>query len=69
MDSKIIGWLSTTDGKYNVDICISTSDNNITLGYFSDAPDMELSSVTLTKENAQLLISFLNVAIDTTDKS
>ena len=48
MDSKIIGWLSTTDGKYNVDICISTPDNNITLGYFSDAPDMELSSVTLT---------------------
>lgn len=69
MDSKIIGWLSATDGKYNVDICISTPDNNITLGYFSDAPDMELSSVTLTKENAQLLISFLNVAIDTTDKS
>ena len=69
MDSKIIGWLSTTDGKYNVDICISMPDNNITLGYFSDAPDMELSSVTLTKENAQLLISFLNVAIDTTDKS
>lgn len=69
MDDKIIGWVTATDGKYNVDICIAAPDNNIRLGYFSDAPDMGLSSVTLTKENAQSLISFLNVAIDKTDVS
>ena len=70
MYDKMIGYVSSIDGEhYNVDICISTSNGRIKLGYFSDAPDMGLSSVTLTKENTQSLISYLNAAIDKTDIS
>lgn len=70
MDNKMIGYISSTDGEhYNVDICISASSGRIKLGYFSDAPGMDLSSAVLTKSQAQSLISFLNAAIDEADKS
>ena len=69
MDNKMIGYVSSTDMEHcNVDICISASNGRIKLAYFSDAPDMGLSSVELTKEKTQSLISFLNAAIDKVDK-
>lgn len=59
MEGNKIGFLQATDGIYNVDIGVIVSNDAVELAYYSDAPDMELSSATLTKEKTKTLILYL----------
>lgn len=56
--------VSCKRGIYNVDIGVRVSNGSVELAYYSDAPDMELSSATLTKENTKTLILYLIYALE-----
>ncbi len=64
MKGNIIGFLQATDGTYNVDIGVRVSNGSVELAYYSDAPDMELSSATLTEEKTKTLILYLISALE-----
>lgn len=64
MEGNEIGFLQATDGIYNVDIGVTVSNGAVELAYYSDAPDMGLSSATLTKEKTKTLISYLASALE-----
>ena len=67
MERNEIGFLQATDGIYNVDIGVRVSNGSngsVELAYYSDAPDMELSSATLTKEKTKTLILYLIYALE-----
>ena len=64
MEGNEIGFLQATDGIYNADIGVSVSNGAVELAYYSDAPDMELSSATLTKEKTKTLILYLISALE-----
>lgn len=64
MEGNEIGFLQVTDGIYNVDIGVRVSNGSVELAYYSDAPDMELSSATLTKEKTKTLILYLIYALE-----
>lgn len=70
MEGNEIGFLQATDGIYNVDIGVRVSNGSngsngsVERAYYSDAPDMELSSATLTKEKTKTLILYLIYALE-----
>lgn len=64
MEGNKIGILQATDGIYNVYIGVIVSNDAVELAYHSDAPDMELSSATLTKEKTKTLILYLIYALE-----
>lgn len=64
MEGNKIGFLQATDGIYNVYIGVIVSNDAVELAYHSDAPDMELSSATLTKEKTKTLILYLIYALE-----
>lgn len=47
-----------------MDIGVIVSNDAVELAYYSDAPDMELSSATLTKEKTKTLILYLIYALE-----
>lgn len=64
MEGNKIGFLQATDGIYNVYIGVIVSNDAVEFAYHSDAPDMELSSATLTKEKTKTLILYLIYALE-----
>lgn len=64
MEGNKIGFLQATDRIYNVDIGVTVSNGAVELAYYSDAPDMGLSSATLTEEKTKTLILYLISALE-----
>ena len=64
MEGNRIGFLQATDGIYNVDIGVTVSNGAVELAYYSDAPDVGLSSATLTEEETKTLILYLISALE-----